>query len=177
MYSCFQRINAISAFATSVLLCLLVALSATTFIIPANFEKASLKINSLNVVNGRSAYERREQPFASVRFDLKVDLQPLFNWNTKQVFVYFVAEYSTGNYPENQVVLWDRIIRRRSDARINIADAKNKYAFTEITETFTNVTATFSLQYNVMPHVGILTFGEVGRTESMKFTAPRGQSS
>lgn len=31
--------------------------------------------------------------------------------------------------PDNQVVLWDRIVRRKRDARINVEGLKNKYAF------------------------------------------------
>ena len=67
--------------------------------------------------------------------------------------------------PANQVVIWDRIVRRRSDALINIADGKNKYPFREIGDSFENVTASFALQVNVMPHVGILRYREAGRTE------------
>ena len=32
---------------------------------------------------------------ASLLFDLRVDLAPLFDWNTKQVFLYLYANYST----------------------------------------------------------------------------------
>jgi hypothetical protein len=83
------------------------------------------------------------------------DLTPLFNWNTKQLFIYFVAEYQTADYvrepcpgptqltarvqPVNQVVIWDRIVKRKADARINLSGAKNKYAFKEISNTFSCV--------------------------------------
>ena len=30
-----------------------------------------------------------------INFDLELDLSPLFNWNTKHVFVYVLAEYTT----------------------------------------------------------------------------------
>lgn len=88
-------------------------------------------------------------------------MSPLFNWNTKQVFVYLVADYSTPKYvrrlhflsldrpvasqrltrllllqPENRVVVWDRIIRGSKFAKINIADGKQKYEFKEITDSF-----------------------------------------
>lgn len=66
-------------------------------------------------VYGRSQPDRREQEFAFARFDVKAgpsdtyfcshssespvaDLRPLFNWNTKQVFVYFQAEYNSPEY-------------------------------------------------------------------------------
>lgn len=76
------------------------------------------------------------------------DLTPLFHWNTKQVFLQFVGEYSTVDnvrmlsgdaagtnatlQPNNQIVIWDRIVRRKRDARVNIEGLKNKYAFKDI---------------------------------------------
>ena len=40
-------------------------------------------------------------------FDLKVDLEPLFNWNVKQLFLYLSAEYST---PKNKASFTKRVI-------------------------------------------------------------------
>ena len=37
----------------------------------------------------------RIQDFAKVTFDMDADFTPLFNWNTKQVFLSLVAEYSS----------------------------------------------------------------------------------
>lgn len=112
------------ALATTVLLTLLTAISATTFLIPANLAPASLSVPHLNVLLGRSQHDWRakEREFAFVKFDLKAgecrlgelsgrkmrahrsscsstaDLSPLFNWNTKQVFVYLTADYATPEY-------------------------------------------------------------------------------
>jgi len=36
----------------------------------------------------------------------------------------------------NEVVIWDRIVRRREDAIIHIDNGSNKYAFREISKTF-----------------------------------------
>ena len=38
-----------------------------------------------------------------ITFDLKADLNPLFNWNVKQLFLYLTAEYETANNKLNQV--------------------------------------------------------------------------
>lgn len=56
---------------------------------------------------------------------LNTDLSPLFNWNTKQVFIYLAAEYegkeikqkSIDERTENQVVFWPgrRISRSHFD--------------------------------------------------------------
>ncbi len=37
---------------------------------------------------------------------------------------------------KNNVVLWDRIIRRKEDARINIEGGKNKYVFRDFNQSF-----------------------------------------
>ncbi|GAA5888868.1 hypothetical protein JCM5296_005021 [Sporobolomyces johnsonii] len=178
MHSSLQRLSNASALATTVLLTLLALVSTTTFLLPATLDPASLKIGQLNVVMGRSQYDRRarEREFAFLKFDLMADLTPLFNWNTKQVFVYLVADYSTPRYPDNSVVIWDRIVRTPKHARLNVQDAKQKYEFKEISETFRNTSATFSLHYQIQPHVGLLTSGEVVRTEPVAFPPVRRRS-
>ncbi|KAK4051467.1 Signal peptidase complex subunit [Microbotryomycetes sp. JL221] len=67
--------------------------------------------------------------------------------------------------PSNSVVLWDRIIRDKKYARINIADGKQKYEFKDITDSFKNVSATFSLNYQAQPFVGALRGGNLVTTE------------
>ncbi|KAG8787070.1 hypothetical protein FRC15_010010 [Serendipita sp. 397] len=95
------------------------------------------------------------------------DLRPLFHWNTKQVFVYLSAEYTNGKGLENEVVIWDRIVRRQRDARIRIENGQNKYFFKDHSGSFRNVSeAEFTLKYNVMPWVGPLTYGEGAKTTS-----------
>ncbi|GAA5899633.1 hypothetical protein JCM6882_001170 [Rhodosporidiobolus microsporus] len=175
MYSSLQRLSNASALATTVLLALLAAISATTFILPADVASTSpsLGVSHLNVLMGRShsPYSRqaKEREFAFLKFDLKADLRPLFNWNTKQVYVSLVADYSTPKYPANTVVVWDRIVRSPKFARLNVQDGKQKYEFKEITDTFRNTSATFSLHYQIQPYVGALTAGEVVRTEAVPF--------
>jgi hypothetical protein len=60
--------------ATTVLLTLLALISCTTFIIPANLDRASLGVSHLNVVLGRSSgYGRnaKEREFAFLKYDLQ----------------------------------------------------------------------------------------------------------
>ena len=52
------------------------------------------------------------------------DLTSLFNWNTKQVFVYITASYpssSPSTIPPSELVIWDAIIPAD-----NLADAAEK---------------------------------------------------
>jgi signal peptidase complex subunit 3 len=56
----------------------------------------------------------REEELASLRFDLRADLNPLLNsYNTKQLFLYLTASFTDQlGQEEHDVVLWDRIITR-----------------------------------------------------------------
>jgi signal peptidase complex subunit 3 len=91
---------------------------------------AALSARNIQVVRGRPHYySPKREEYAHIRFDLDADLSGLFNWNTKQVFVYVSAEYPvqettglgekgvqgslavTGQRPRmNKAVIWDTII-------------------------------------------------------------------
>lgn len=68
--------------------------------------------------------------------------------------------------PHNEIVIWDRIVRTKKAARVNINGGKPKYEFKEIGGSFKNVSATFSLRYDVQPWTGPLLRGEAARTEA-----------
>ncbi len=58
---------------------------------------ASISVRNIQVVRGRPHYySSKREEYAHIRFDLDADLSGLFNWNTKQVFVYVNAEYPAG---------------------------------------------------------------------------------
>jgi hypothetical protein len=67
-------------------------------------------------VKGRPHYySTKREEYAQIRFDLDADLSPLYNWNTKQLFVYVYARYSSSdntdtNAPQSEAVIWDAII-------------------------------------------------------------------
>jgi hypothetical protein len=57
----------------------------------------------------------------------------LWNWNTKQVFLWLEVEWrdhakgdAQGPGRLNRAVVWDRIVRRREDARV-VLNGRNKY--------------------------------------------------
>ncbi|CAF4454010.1 unnamed protein product, partial [Adineta steineri] len=60
---------------------------------------------------------------------MDMNLNPLFDWNVKQLFLYLIAEYVTPANSLNQVILWDKIIKRGENANINIRDLATKYYF------------------------------------------------
>ncbi|TFK74278.1 signal peptidase 22 kDa subunit [Pluteus cervinus] len=144
---------------------LLAAIALSSFVFSAD-PKGALNIASVKVYNVKAQrYPHRKQELAFVNFNVTADLTPLFNWNTKQLFLYLEAEYANAQGVKNEVVIWDRIIRRKEDAIINVV-GKNKYNFHDISTTFKNVPpSSYSLKYNVMPYVGVLTYGEAAKTD------------
>ncbi|XP_072024564.1 signal peptidase complex subunit 3-like [Amphiura filiformis] len=90
-------------------------------------------------------------------FDLNVDLNPLFNWNTKQLFLYLTAEYETRNNKLNQVVLWDKIIKRGNKAKLDYKSLSTKYTFFDNGNGLRgNKNITLTLSWNVVPNAGML---------------------
>uniref|UniRef100_A0A0W0FIN3 Signal peptidase subunit 3 n=1 Tax=Moniliophthora roreri TaxID=221103 RepID=A0A0W0FIN3_MONRR len=162
MHSIFSRINNVSAFFSSCMMGLLLAITLSSFILTAD-PKGELSISSVKVYPSKTPrYPKRKQEMAFVNFN--INLSPLFHWNTKQLFVYLEADYENSQGVKNQVVIWDRIVRSKEDAVINVV-GKNKYAFREISSSFKKVpSAHYTLKYNVMPYVGVLTYGEAART-------------
>lgn len=41
--------------------------------------------------------------------------------------MYIVGEYESANGTKNEIVVWDRIVRRQKDAHIRLQNAKAKY--------------------------------------------------
>lgn len=92
-----------------------------------------------------------------VTFNLNSDLNSLFNWNVKQLFIYLTAEYSTANNKLNQVVIWDKIIRRGENAVLNLKDTNTKYYFYDDGHGLrSNKNVTLTLSWNVIPNAGTL---------------------
>ncbi|KAH9055065.1 signal peptidase 22kDa subunit [Lactarius vividus] len=174
MHSIYARVNNVSATLSSTVMVLLAAIALSSFIFTAQ-PTGSLDIASVKVFAGEARrYPHRRQEYAFVNFNITADLSPLFHWNTKQLFVYLEAEYTNAKGVRNQVVFWDRIVRRKEDAVIAVS-GKNKYPFREISAKFKGSTpANYTLKYNLMPFVGVLTHGEAARvTEPLDFPLAR----
>jgi signal peptidase complex subunit 3 len=114
------------------------------------------------------------------------DLTSLFNWNTKQVFVYITASYpssSPSTIPPSELVIWDAIIPADdapkgtkqpkskkgkkatgkpypaggSPGIIRLNSQKPKYQITDVKGKIAErENATLTLHWNVQPYVGAL---------------------
>ena len=63
------------------------------------------------------------------------DLTSLFNWNTKQLFLYVGAGFTSADGTQNEIVIWDRVVRRKEDAIIKVS-SKSKYVLRDMARTF-----------------------------------------
>ena len=98
---------------------------------------------------------------AQLNIELHADLRPEFNWNTKQLYVYVAAEYATETSPQNEMVIWNRIIENRADAKLDIRKLPKMYPFVFASEMnagsgLLGLEYNISLAWNVMPKVGRL---------------------
>ena len=53
---------------------------------------------------------KKKNDLGFFNFDLETDLEPLFNWNVKQLFLYLTAEYVTKENVKKKYFLLDKIL-------------------------------------------------------------------
>ncbi|GJJ76501.1 signal peptidase complex subunit 3 [Entomortierella parvispora] len=178
MNSLQNRANSVMAFSLSAIFCLLGAIALSALLIPSH-PSGSVALDSIKVVTGRYDknwvdYKTRDNQFANTVMKIDADLSSLFHWNTKQLFVYAVAEYSTKSHPKNQIVLWDSIIKRKSDAVIKKQNINNKYSLIDVNRKWTDVEANVTLHWNIVPYVGFMTYGHSQSSGGYAFPLPSG---
>jgi len=157
MHSFLSRLNAVFAFALSVLagLTFCCFLSNSTKDFSTNVQIESFKEVVKNLYDYSATGERHDLGYFN--FNLETDFTPLFDWNTKQLFVYLTAEYSTPSNKLNQVVLWDKIILRGENSVIDLKSASPKYFFWDDGHGLRgNKNVTLTLSWNVIPNAGRL---------------------
>ncbi|XP_052277852.1 signal peptidase complex subunit 3-like [Dreissena polymorpha] len=157
MNTALSRLNTIFAFTLSVMAGLTFLCFLSTFF---NEHKADVAINTgkvivKNVPDYSAGREKNDLGF--VVFDLQTDLSGIFNWNVKQLFLYLFAEYETEDHKLNQVVIWDKIIKRGENSVLDYKKANTKYYFWDFGNGLrSNKNVTLSLSWNVIPNAGTL---------------------
>uniref|UniRef100_A0A182PSU3 Signal peptidase complex subunit 3 n=1 Tax=Anopheles epiroticus TaxID=199890 RepID=A0A182PSU3_9DIPT len=157
MHTVMTRGNAILAYSLSVLSVLTFCCFASTFFYDYRTDARinTVKVLVKNVPDFSASREKNDLGF--ITFDLGTDLNPLFNWNVKQLFLYLTAEYTTEQNALNQVVLWDKIILRGENANLDFKNMNTKYYFWDDgngLKGHRNVTLTLS--WNIIPNAGLL---------------------
>ncbi|KAJ5318011.1 hypothetical protein PENANT_c004G00326 [Penicillium antarcticum] len=116
MHSSLNRVQSVFGFFTTVALVVSALAAVSVVLFPADTTTAAVELKNVQVVKGRPHYySTKREEYAQLRFDLDADLSPLFNWNTKQLFVYVYASYSSSETPNSPVrnseaIIWDTII-------------------------------------------------------------------
>ncbi|CAK3838675.1 related to SPC3-signal peptidase subunit [Lecanosticta acicola] len=113
MHSSLVRIQNVFGFFTSVAFTVAAVIAVSVVLSPQTPE-ASLELKNVKVAKGRPHYySTKREEYAHVTFNLDTDLTSLFNWNTKQIFLYITASYpskSPSTIPPSEAVIWDAII-------------------------------------------------------------------
>ncbi|KAK4105075.1 signal peptidase 22 kDa subunit [Parathielavia hyrcaniae] len=118
MYSSVVRLQNAFSFFTTVAFVVAALIASTDLLAPRTPGVGVLKTTNVQVVRGRPHYySSKKEEYAIIKFSLDADLSSLFNWNTKQLFVYVTAEWpsaggssGSGQNASNQAVIWDSII-------------------------------------------------------------------
>lgn len=171
MHTIWVRINAVVFFGLSVLLSLsiLAAVSKLGHSYRHKPVVSRLKLNKLRSLKSHGGVDR-----ALLSFDLHVDLTPAFHWNIKQLFVYVVASYQTDRNPNNEIVLWDKIVEATDGPDAKIITQDNifvKYALLDQGDELRGKEIELKLMWDHMPLTGALFMGEQDSSLT-RFTLP-----
>jgi len=134
MHSFAYRANALFTFGVTILaiMCVMASLS-----------------DNLNTPSPQAEIE------VSLTLNISADLQSLFTWNTKQVFIFVAAEYESEKNALNQVSLWDAIIPSKEHAMFWIHTA-NKYSFVDQGSNLRGQEFNLTMHWHVMPKTGYM---------------------
>ncbi|CAN8269895.1 unnamed protein product [Cochlearia groenlandica] len=114
-------------------------------------QNPSAEIHILNINRFQKKSHGNDE--VSLTLDISADLQSLFTWNTKQVFVFVAAEYETPKNPLDQVSLWDAIIPDKEHAKFR-THVSNKYRFIDQGRNLRGKEFNLTLHWHVMPKTG-----------------------
>ncbi|KAK6146616.1 hypothetical protein DH2020_020485 [Rehmannia glutinosa] len=148
MHSLGYRVNALLAFAVTILALIC---GIASFSDNFNSPSPSAEVQVLNINRFRKKLTGDDE--VSLTLNISANLESLFTWNTKQVFVFLAAEYETPNNALNQVSLWDSIIPSKERARFSI-ETTNKYRFIDQGSNLRGKDFNLTMHWHVMPKTG-----------------------
>ncbi|KAF0918434.1 hypothetical protein E2562_023581 [Oryza meyeriana var. granulata] len=150
MHSWVQRLMATATTAALLLLAACCAASALdAFHVPSVQAQAHVtKINRFHKhLNGNDK--------VTLTFNLSANLESVFTWNTKQVFVFLTAEYENSKNSLNQVSLWDHIIPDKDHANLQL-EVKSKYPLIDQGSSLRGKKVRLVLHWHIMPNAGVM---------------------
>ena len=169
MFSLSQRLQFVGNYAMTigvVLVVLIIGSSHVDFSLKGILRNSEASIANIRPIVGLrtsrfyGAINGNPKENTRIAFDLNTDLSGLFNWNTKQVFVYLTAEYNnTEKGTVNEVTFWDAILPDVDHAVIKLENARSKYSVWDYADHLSERDLQFKLHWNIQPHVGPLMYG------------------
>ncbi|VDP90460.1 unnamed protein product [Echinostoma caproni] len=160
MYSVLTRCSALLTLTMTILSAIMfLCFLSTAFDNPSTSVKLGVGRVAVDSANDFSQTYNANNDLGLITIDLESHLDHLFNWNVKQLFIYLAAEYKTPDNEVNQVVLWDKIIKRGSKASLVYRNMNSKYYFWDDGHGLRgNKNVTLKLYWNSIPNVGLLSF-------------------
>ncbi|CAH6780381.1 signal peptidase complex subunit 3 [Phodopus roborovskii] len=157
MNTLLSRANSLFAFTLSVMAALTLGCILTTAFkdrsAPVRLHISRILLKKVEDFTG----PRKKSDLGFITFHISADLEKTFDWNVKQLFLYLSAEYSTKSNAVNQVVLWDKILLRGENPKLDLKDVKSKYFFFDDGHGLKgNRNVTLTLSWQVIPIAGIL---------------------
>ncbi|XP_047338116.1 signal peptidase complex subunit 3B-like [Impatiens glandulifera] len=148
MHSFGFRANALLTFAVTVLalICTMTSLSDNL-----NTPSPSADVQVKDIYWFQKSTKGDDE--VSMTLNVTANLESLFTWNTKQVFVFLAAEYETAKNSWNQISLWDGIIPSKEHAKFSI-HTTNKYRFSDQGSNLRGKDYNLTLHWHVMPKTG-----------------------
>lgn len=172
MHSFSSRLNALFAFFLSILGGVAFGCFASTFYKNYHHDEVNIQKHDITL---RSAMDfttsRQESDLATIKFSIEGNLSKLFDWNTKQLFIYLVCEYETAANRLNQVVLWDKILLRE-DVEVNnfaVSNLSPKYYFFDDGAFLRGTEARLILRWNIIPNSGYMPFASANNELLFQF--------
>lgn len=138
------------------------SLNHLTYYFYAPSPAALVNVSMNDAVIEFSEYKQYKADQLKFDFELSYDLSSEYNWNVNQLYLYVVASYETEKNQRNEIVVYDKIIRDKSDYKSSLQKLKNKYVLRdEHKGLLAGKTLHLSVKYQVMPVFGLLTLKDV----------------
>lgn len=191
MHSLFNRFNSVLTYALNTFLVVTICLAIWPLL--QQETTINVKINSSNetVIKNRH--------YAIVKFDLQANLSAAFNWNIKELWVFFFLNnnkipyfivsaqnvmiigsisfrfiYLNAEYISNdaiETVIWDKIIRRGQDYVVDIRNEYGKYKLDDLANVCSK-NLTLKFHWNTIPNIGILHWRTIRESDSLSLQFP-----
>ncbi|ORC88102.1 uncharacterized protein TM35_000181590 [Trypanosoma theileri] len=192
MHSCSQRILEITSMGVSAVLVGVLVIVATSFIPlmhqsppPASMPVIStfnMSISPLMQLPVPIMYAQDMDPpplrdRIHPSFTIRADFTPAWDWNTKAIYVSFIARYRTRHHVLNEVTLLDTILRSREEAGHYNLENAIKYPLEDAgVDTLAGVVVNVVMRYQVLRYFGYSPVYEIspsGKGEAVAFQLPR----